>query len=196
MIAQSEEDAYSNIRFECHDKAFHAFANGHIFERRAKKYKARIKALEFAGLVVPVVIGGIVIAYGPEQSIPLNIALFVVAPFTIVLLVISTLSLVYQWSDKLSYSSESSADNYGLSGDFKELGTHPPQTLDDLKLKYIELKTKDDIRSKQDIAQNVKPEEDRRGMRKALIQFQRECVKCEKIPDSMASTDCPVCGNF
>ena len=39
-------------------------------------------------------------------------------------------------------------------------------------------------------------EEKRMGMRSGLRNSQRACVECKKIPTSMESTECNVCGKY
>ena len=190
------EQRYNNIRNECHTNAIHCFATAHIFEYRAKKYKNRIKAVEFFGVAVPLIIGGTAAAYGAESKLLHYLLYYLAAPSTIILLILSALSLVYQWSDKLSYSYEALIDNSDLAKEYKLLGSSPPPNFTDLNLKFNVLKTKDESRTRQDNMQNIRNKEDRRGMRKALRQYQIPCAGCGDIPISMKPTDCDVCGNF
>lgn len=49
---------------------------------------------------------------------------------------------------------------------------------------------------KDTLESRINEKEKRYGHRAALIQFRRTCSGCNKIPESMKPTDCPICGKL
>jgi mobilome CxxCx(11)CxxC protein len=188
-------DASDRVCLDCWNRGIHAYGTGQIFLRRSRRYTRLLQALSFFGIVVPLLIGGVVLAFGTDPSY-LKTLITVAAATGIVQLLLSAWSIVYSWADNLQYSLESAADNFDLSLKFKELGEQAPTPPDDLQLKAVALKARDDARQMSDARKGVSPKELRFGYRAGLRQFSRQCDECKQVPRSMEPSGCNTCGRF
>ena len=186
---------FNKLRIHCHDNAFYNFASAWIFEKRASKLRKRLMGLTFLGIVVPITIGSVVVSFGIKFPF-FNVLITVGSILLIIQLICSILSLVAKWDDEFAYSSESVSSDYSLFKRFKELGDNPPQDISEFKIKVELLSLENKIRTDSDYKHNISEKEKRIGHRAALRQFQKECIACKKIPTSMKSSDCDICGNF
>ena len=175
--------------------AIFAFGTAIVFQKRSRRYRSLVRALTFMGIVVPVLIGSVVLGFGLHSGF-LPWLLGIASAAVVCQLVLSTWAIVYGWSDGLEYALESAADNFELSGRFKELGTLAVEPPSDLAARFTIVKTKDDARRSADSKKSVTEKELRYGHRAALRQFERQCEGCKQVPQSMDSTDCPICGRF
>jgi len=189
------EEQTKILKKESWNNAFHTFGKGYIFDKRAEKYSKYINMLKVFGIVTPVAVGAAATGYGFDSQI-LKYTITIAIPTSIIQLIFSVFAVIFKWDDELAYSYEASQDYNNLSSSFKSLAQMPPKSLDEFKSKLDILSTRYQARSEQDAKHSIKEWELRKGMRYALREFQRECVGCKKIPTSMESTDCNVCGNF
>lgn len=188
-------DATDRICKDCWERGVDAFGTATIFLRRSRNYRQLLRALSFVGVVVPLVVGGTVLAFGLQVAyLPLLIT--VAAGLGLVQLALSAWSIVYSWADSLEYSLQSVAENFDLSAQFKELGNTGSDPQPDLEVRYVALKARDDARRANDATKGVSNKELRYGHRAGLRQFGRECNACKTVPLSMAPTECEVCGRF
>lgn len=182
-------------RKDCWDKAIHAFGTAYIFEKRYNQSRIKQRWLSFLGIAVPVLVGGIVVAFfGIDQLKPLLGVLIVIAALlSTIQLVFTIWSLVAKWEDETVYGSESSVDNYEIARMYEELAKHNPSDFDS---QYKLLEYRNNRRSSEDGKKGVIEKEKRMGMKAGLRKYQRACVKCGQVPDDLDSTDCSVCGNY
>lgn len=183
------------MRQDCLNSAFHSFGYAYIYSLRGIYLRKKIKFNTFLGIIVPLLVGGIVSTYSTSESI-LQIILYVAGFFSLIQLVLSALSLSYNWEDNYSYYLESSNDNNTLSNEFKQLYKYTPKRINELKKEKDKLDFRHKMRSDLDSKYPLKEEEKRKGMRYSLREFKRSCSSCGKIPTDMKSTTCGVCGNF
>lgn len=183
------------LRIKCHDQSFHSFGKAYIFQKRAQAYSKLINLNTVLGIIIPVFIGATVLGYGIENQF-LQYMMLIAIPLSIFQLLVSTVSVVFKWSDELSYANEAIQSHQYISDRFKKLGEFSKNSFEELDKEYELLNTFSQARKEQDAKHNLKDWELRMGMRYALREFQRECVSCKKIPVSMESTTCPVCGDF
>lgn len=147
------------------------------------------------GLVVPLLLGATVAAYGANSAI-LNIAIAITAPISIFQIVLSGISLASKWDDQLAYSLESQSENRILTEAYEELAKYPPTDLIEHKRRFDVIKAKDDARIRQDEKVSFSIKENRRGMRYALWIRKKKCGTCQIVPTSMTPSNCDTCGNF
>lgn len=190
--SENAQKAALVLRSECWNRAIQAYATGEIFKRRSQKYTWRIQLLTFLGIVVPVLVGAVVLAFGVQFE-HLGALLAFAGVISIVQLVVSAWALVANWTENLQYSLESATENFDLSLKFKKLGQNPPA---DFQTRSAALQAKDEARQGSDNKRNISDRENRRGHRAGLRQFERECKGCKKTPISMISSNCDMCGNF
>jgi len=183
------------LRSQCWDKAFYDFATSYIFIRIGKRYKRKILALTFLGIIVPVIVGAIFLSFVPSQNIA-SLITIIASIMLIAQLILSVWSIIAQWNDKYSYSLESVSANDRLSRNFKTLAENPPSEYQTFQIKYEYLKLEDDFRNDLDSKQLVSEKDKRYGHRAALRQFQKGCSGCSEIPQSLKPTKCNICGNF
>jgi mobilome CxxCx(11)CxxC protein len=192
---KSENADIERLRIYCHDLSFHSFGKAYIFQKRVGAYTKLINFNTVLGIIIPVCIGATVLGYGIENQF-LKFLILVAIPLSIFQLLVSTISVVFKWSDELSYASEAIQSHQYISDRFKKLGDFQKKSFDDLDREYEILSTVLQSRKDQDSKHKLKDWELRMGMRYSLREFQRECVSCKKIPLSMEITACPVCGDF
>ncbi|MEB2774604.1 mobilome CxxCx(11)CxxC protein [Algoriphagus sp. D3-2-R+10] len=192
---KSENTDIEKLRIYCHDVSFHSFGKTYIFQKRVGAYTKLINFNTVLGIIIPVCIGATVLGYGIENQF-LQYLILVAIPLSIFQLLVSTISVAFKWSDELSYASEAIQSHQYISDRFKKLAAFSKNSFDDLDREYEILNAVLQSRKDQDSKHNLKDWELRMGMRYALREFQRECVSCKKVPLSMESTTCPVCGNF
>lgn len=191
----SDSQKSERLRNKCHDNSFHSYGKAFIHEQRAQKYNRYINLLTTLGIIVPVIIGATVLGYGIDNS-ALKFMISVAIPLSILQLVISLISVIYKWSDELSYSNESAQEHYFLSERFKKLGEFPPDSFNELNFEFELINTRLKSRTEQDSKHSFRDWELRKGMRYSLRENQKQCVECKNIPTSMENTKCNVCGKF
>ncbi|WP_412769001.1 mobilome CxxCx(11)CxxC protein [Micromonospora zamorensis] len=184
-----------SLRVEIWNRALHAFGTAYIFEDRARRFKRRLKWLNFVALAVPLLVGGLALSYG--IGLPF-LGLIVTAGATVglVQLAFSAWSVSSGWVESYGYAVTSLADNQRLAQDLKELASNRSLDIDSLRNRYEVLKALDNARSAQDSGQNIEDQEKRMGMRASLRERRLSCAGCEMVPTSMNPSDCDVCGNF
>lgn len=192
---ETEEQRFNKLRQESWNNALHTFGKAYVYNKRAGRYGFLVNLLKVFGIVVPVAVGATALGYGFQSAVLQN-AIALAIPLSIIQLLISVFAVTFKWDDELAYSYESSNDYNNLSEEFKVLGNLPPNNFQKLQDEVKIANTKLRLRGEQDSKHNIKEWELRMGMRYALREFKRECYGCKKIPISMESTDCDVCGRF
>jgi mobilome CxxCx(11)CxxC protein len=183
---------------ELWDHATDAFGTAEIFRKRAGNYKGLVRFLTFFGLVIPIVIGGIVLA-NLLKEIPLQQVVYYAGVLSVAQAVIFLWSVVANWPESLDYSSGASADNLRLSGQLKDLAIQSVKQTPGFNIRYAEVKAMYDAQVAQDARRNIIETEKRLGMRAGLLQFGRACSLCHVVPPSMempflSRNRCPRCG--
>lgn len=192
---ETEEQKILRLKTKCFDNSFHSFGKAYLFEKRAQHYNKLINWLTVLGIIVPVSIGATASGYGLNNEFLKNI-ISISIPVSIIQLLISISSVVYKWSDQLSYANETVQEHYFLSERFKKLGEFAPNNYTLFDHEFEILNTRLKSRIEQDSKHGVKEWELRMGMRFSLREFQRECVGCKITPLSMEYSECTVCGKF
>lgn len=192
---EKQNSDLDRIRTKAHDQAFHSFGKAYIFEQRGIYYNRMLRFLTVLGILAPVLIGATVIGYGID-IVFLKELINVAALLAIFQVALSTISMAYNWSDNLSYAFESAQSHYHLCDRFKQLGEFPPEDFKEAFNRFELINTQLKARVEQDTKHQIKDGEYRMGMRYALREYKKPCVKCEIVPTSMEPTDCPVCGDF
>jgi mobilome CxxCx(11)CxxC protein len=190
-----EKEKIKKLQIKSNDNSFHSFGKAYLFEKRARHYERLISLLTVLGIIVPVSIGATVLGYGINNDF-LKIIITFAIPVSIFQLLISIISVVYKWSDELSYANESAQEHYFLSDRFKKLSEFPADSFIENDHQFEIINTRLKSRIEQDSKHNIKDWELRMGMKYALREYQKECTGCNIIPISMEYTDCPVCGKF
>ena len=183
------------IKIDCWDKSLHALGTSYVFSQKLKDYKTGIRIITVLVLVVPILLGGTVMAYGKDSCL-LDILIAITAPVVVIHLVLAIISLIYKWDDKLAYSLESQTDNRIISEEYENLAKFLPTNINELEKRFEIIKTKDNARATQDEKISFSVKDNRKGMRYALWIRQKECATCKKIPPSMKPTDCETCGKI
>ena len=160
--------ATNEQRQDCWDKAVHAFGTAYIFEQRSNKARKKLRWLSFLGIAVPVLVGGIVVAFfGVDQLKPYLSWLIVLAGLLgTIQLVITIWSLIAKWEDEAIYGSESNVGNYEISKLYADLARNNP---DDFDSKYELLNLRNDLRSAEDSKKEITEKENTR-----ILMFKKE----------------------
>jgi hypothetical protein len=161
------ENLFNKMRQDCWDKALDSFAYSYIYSKRIESVDFWLRWSKVLGIIVPVLLGGIVSSYYSNQTV-MYWALLITTPTAIAQLVVSTYLTVVGSDEKVKlYQSKS--------------------------VEYSLLERERGISREN---QNIKDKELRMGMRYGLRNYRRACAGCGKVPISMESTDCYVCGKF
>lgn len=192
---QADEEKTLLIRNTCMDMSIQCFGYHYIFDKRAIRFGKYVRILQIVGIVIPAVLATSLVNFRNVSWL---------SPFLDVLLAIvsiggfglSIIALISGWDNKLSYSHEASHSYNYLHDHFLRLSKFPPSTLPLLNEQYLVLNTEYRTRTQQDSKYEVSDKERRMGMRAALREYQKKCVSCKEIPESMTATNCHICGNF
>lgn len=195
MPTADSAQPYDQMRVAVWDRALFATGTAHIFEVRARKMRKRLNRLTFSGLVLPIAVGAVVIAYGADMT-GLTTIITIAAGLGSLQLIVVLWSVVEGWADRSERAVRSLLANQALAQDLESLAKNPPSALSALRHQFEVLAAKDDAQHQQDHAQDISEKEKRMGMRNALLRFDRACVKCDRVPTSMKPTECGVCGDF
>lgn len=197
----SNEILYNALRTEAWNNALHSYGTGYIYKKRASFKRKKLKALTLLGIIVPVLVGGIVTTYDNISPQYLNLIFIVAGTLSLIQLILSVFSLVYNWEDSHSYYLESSNDNFSISTEYEKLFKNFSPDYESKQLKKLEqdkstVDVKYQIRSSNDNKYPLTQKENREGMRYSLRYFKRSCEGCKIVPIDMKPTNCSVCGNF
>lgn len=183
-----------SLRQRCWDSAFNAFSTAFVFERRSQRFHKRLQWLAFLGIGVPVLVGGLVLAYGTPSS-SVAIVMPYAAALGVVQLVVSVWSLTSDWSGGLQRSSERIWVNHELAKGFADLGRTPPSDPAELQRSFDLLAAEEKVSERTDYQLHITPAENRAGYRAASRHFQRQCATCGQAAQSLQpESDCPTCG--
>ena len=177
----------------CNDEALHCYGTAYIFEKRAASIRWKLRVLSFLGIGVPAAIGAILGTFSlkPEYAALVGI---IAGMLGVTQLIFSIWSLVSHWEAGLSYYLESKSANYRLAADWSQLGNTTILTDEEFAIRLKVLEKESEIRSDLDNRHDITDAEKRMGMRAGLRKYQRPCVQCNKVPQSMKGSDCGVCG--
>ncbi len=160
-----------------------------IFNRRARAYMRRLQVLDFVGLALPLLVGGLVLS-GIDITDKWLIAVGCVLA---VQGVVFLWALIARWADKLEHSTASRTANREIAELYENCLVTAPSA-SDWDLLVARRKQQDSI------DERYPPSEKERsyGMRQALYQFRLPCGNhdCGKVPTSLKPGDCPTCGKF
>lgn len=140
-------------------------------------------------------VGAIAMSYSLKSEF-LEWTLIVAIPTLLIQFGFSVWAVSNKWEDHLAYGLEASREHSDLSFEFKSLANIPLDGLANLKSKFEILSAKLRSRVEQDKKFELSERESRRGMRFALRQYKWECSGCQKVPISMKSTNCSICGKL
>jgi mobilome CxxCx(11)CxxC protein len=181
------------LRNECWDKRFYSFGTSKIFEKRANKLKILRNIITFLGLVVPLSVGGTVLAFSVSSDLFKNFIVPIAGILTVSQLIISLWSLIARWDERHDYAVTAIRANTKLASAFERLGNSKFEVvsneIDNLREEYIRQEAMDSI-------QNITAKEYRFAMRQSLFQYKLKCKTCEEVPKSLKPTDCDTCGNY
>ena len=190
---QAEIIVKQSLWVDCRD----AYATSLIFKRRRRKYERLQKLINYIGIIIPAGVGFIYMSYGSSDYLISMVK--ILAAILAVQFIVSVWSLIDQWADKISYSSESMTENEILSKEFEtqaQLSTNEKSDIEKLKIRY-------QSRTSQDERSNITTQERRYGHRQMLYDKSIECGVCKEKPitrkpltiNGQLST-CDNCGNF
>lgn len=122
------------IRTQSWNAALNAYATSYIFQRRARILRVRLQLITYAGFVVPMIVGLLVLGYGDFKS--LAVVISVAAAIGICQVALSLWSIIGGWVDRFSYSLTSISANDLLADVGVRLLVHH---LADIRRKYSEV---------------------------------------------------------
>ena len=185
----------NGLRGECWERALISYGTGAIFQDRSEKLRKYLEWLTYAGLILPLFVGAVVLAFGPNPEY-LNVILWIAGVLGVIQVTIFLWSIVNKWNEKFGDSLEAMTENFQQAYDYERLAKNPPSELMEFKHGVDLLEAKYQKRNDLDEKQGVTEMEKRKGMRAGLYRFQRECFECKEVPSTMEPSNCKVCGNF
>lgn len=169
------------------EQAIHAFGTSAIFDLRVRNLKKRLRFVDFWGIAIPLLAGGLALA--GIQIEGAGLAVFGVAAVLQVL--VFAYNHVNRYPDELESAVEGRRANRELAELYDDATVNAPEPVT-----WSAIEQKRLYQASVDEKQNLTKEELRYGMRSALKQYQWECVTCGKVPTGLAPGDCDTCGNF
>lgn len=180
-------------RKHCHDEILHCIGTASVYALRVRRIRRRIQFLSFLGIAVPASVGAAVASFG-IASHATTVFIAVAGVLSIAQVLLSVWSLSTAWSDQLAVALEGQTANRDVAEAFQSaLRDNDDATL---KPESDRIDVRNRLRSREDEKQGFTENETRAGMRHALRELKRECEGCGKVPVSLESTDCDVCGRF
>lgn len=187
------ENNKEKIRQDCWDKALDSIAFWYIFQMKIKRINSWLRLSKILGIAIPVFLGGILTsAYNFEQVI--SVAIWIATPIALTQLVLSTVLTLNGSDENLLKYSTKAAEYSVLESDFKKMARYPDNDESEYVKKFELLLEREKGVGKGNL--EVTDKEKRIGMRFGLREYSRACAGCKKVPTSMDSTDCGICGNF
>jgi len=185
---QSEPQPLPQSKIEiCREKAFYARGTAVIFERRVCRYSRNRNYINYLGVVVPLLVGGINLSFDSnffnEEILPYVKILAGVSG--VLLLLLSVWSLIAKWDDHLSYALGAMKANYKLYDDWKLLADLAPIDID---IKIIELEKANQLQSSQDYAEGITEKEKQAARQDSLFHINKNCPLCGAKPSAMKSS--------
>lgn len=170
---------------------FYSYSTYRILERRFKRYMKYINIVNVINVISPIFVGCIYINFGSGFILP-KPAVIICSITGFLATLLTCISLFFNWSQKAQINLELANENYLLFIKFSELNVNCP----DFDKEYDNLLKSNNSLDKNFIRQGISEKELRFGYRAALIQFQKRCRVCNKVPQGLKATDCPACGQF
>lgn len=193
---ETEDQLFNKYRQHLHHKYQDCASRSYIFQQRAARFKSRLRLLNLFGVLTPALVGIIVTTYNLNSTIS-SVAVVIAAPITIIQFSISLWSFFYRWDDELSYAYEAMQSYKNVEAKYYKMANFPSNNiLNKLKKEAEPIDAEYQTREQLDVSHDVRPWEDRMGMRYSLYQYQCKCTGCQIIPISLENTNCTVCGNF
>lgn len=185
----------SELRRKCNDNALVSHGKSYVFEQRSHIFHRRLVILKWLGIAVPLLVYALITRFQMGEEFQKIIVTFA-SIFSTLLLILSSWSMAADWEKQYSKSLLAQMDFSELGRRYKELGDTSLLSLDECK---SEINRLDSLLEKADqLAMELKisDAEKRMGLRSGLREYQRKCVKCDKVPYDLRPTDCPVCGQY
>lgn len=180
-------------RTDCWNGALHTYGTSAVFQRRAIGLRQKLRILNYIGIAVPLLVGGLVVSYGAVKILPIIIG--VASAIGLVQLAVNAWAMTAGWVEAYSYAVGSVTENDSLANRYQDLAKNPP-LLDEMRQRYDKLQHEDGVRRSRDNEQGVTAAEKRYGMRAALRKYQRKCSACTQVPTTMKPGNCGVCGDY
>lgn len=172
---------------EARKQAVNCVGTQAIFDLRIRKLKSGLNLIDYAGLGVPLLVGGIVLS-----GFKLSGNILVIPG---ILLTIQTAvflwAVVQRWPERLENSIEARRINREQGELYHSFVIAVPDSQ-----VWADLEKARQTQATVDEKENINEQEIRYGTRKALWQFQWSCGICHNVPDSLRPTKCAGCGSF
>lgn len=166
-------------RSQAWTNALHGEGTRVVFQRRAESLRRKTMLRDFAGLAVPICLAYLLGAEVFPVLKPyrdLGIAALGLAAVLQTLMV--AWSLLARWDEELAYNIRAARESYLLKEGWKRIGQGD---VANSTIEYDVLSRHQSIADSHDVEKSVTDSEKQRGMRAALIEFQRKCV-CGETP--------------
>lgn len=182
---------------ECFKRARDTWGTAEVATLRASRTKRWLRSLNFVGLAVPLVIGGLAIAYSINGAVRLWLV-GTASALLIIQTVVALWALTAKWDDNYTDSMRSVAENRRLFRAFDGLLRNRPADPGEFQRRLELLIAEDDATQQYDYSRGEWTDAERRyGMRSGLIRMEAKCPSCGIVPKSInTSDDCGACGGF
>jgi mobilome CxxCx(11)CxxC protein len=168
------------IRGHSWDQAIQAQGTYEVFARRARHIRRWVRFRDFFGILVPVLVAAL---FTTEWTITYRgTAVAMLAVAGLVQFITIVWGLLAGWDEELAYSTRAMRDNYDLRVEWERIGKGEPG---DLLSAYRVASDRQRSIDLFDVEKHFSSTERRRGLRAALIAFNRPCV-CGRVPTSEA----------
>ena len=182
------------IKQNCWDKALDAFGYSYIYSKKVEKLNFWLRLSKVLGILIPVLVGSVVASYLTNKEV-VDFVVLITTPLTIFQLIVSSYLTIVGSDEKVNTYSLKIAEYSILNSDFENLARLGDEN-DPIKLQhnYEILVERERGISKGNF--EISDEYLRLGMCAGLREYRRTCAGCKKVPVSIKSSECDVCGNF
>jgi len=169
MEKQQMDKREENDRKEAWNRARYCYGTAEIFKRRQRRLSPWININKFMGFIVPLSVGSAVLTLGFDESL-LHKILPIAGIFSFIQLIISLLSLIYNWDSKLESYKNSASKNMDYSEKFRNIGRRYDE--DEKYAEQLkEMILLDNVQRKIDEDMKISAKEERFGKKQGEIQF-------------------------
>lgn len=187
-----------DMRREAWNNVIHAQGTYAIFAARLARLKLRTDFRDWFGFIgIPAATAFIgVTEFQPGLAKYRSVALGILAFAALVQALLAGWSIIRRWDEQRAYCSRAMRDSYEQRVAWREIGTGD---VPDIGIAYEVRKAQQRIIDSHDIEREITDWEKMFGLRAGLIEVQRKCERCKKIPSSRALPlfvwrRCVVCG--
>lgn len=186
-------------RMDLRQIAVNCWGTSEIFKIRADRYERSLRKSALVGFALPIVVGVLVIALGPDWKY-LRYALVLVALISAAQALYNAYLIFHGYERELRDCLDSASTNRSIATRADLLSQNVQILEDEFARQYHQLVGENRNQETQDERRKITNKERRMAGRFGLFQFRQRCDACKKTPTSTDAkadgSNCKFCGDF